>query len=478
MAKVPMNDQFYIGRGVDPDTGKTFKVAIEFDPPQPAAAGQDVTLMLQSITSSQELAESLSISMSASISKGVWGGSAGFNMMRSRTVNKYYTYALVNVEVKHPALTLRNPRLTQEAEKKLKNEGWSAFVSLYGEEYIEGIISGGSYYAMIEIQTKDESEQQSVKAKLSGHYGTITSSVSVQKTFSDIKREMAVNVFLCQSGGSGDVLEITLEDMMKQAVNFPALVNTKPSSVFALTAEYRNTVSLPSVPDPDALSYRRKQRDILNELGARYLKLRDYKSSVQFVLDNFSKLDEFPSWSFEKAEEKRAGFSKSLEDTAKDIDMIVKKATSCADDATKCEEYVPTATILPLPTIGDNLMSLKNLEERVGRLESTSGSLSAILNGKSTVDGGFIKKNYSAIQHPIATGEGKRTDIIHIDFSPGRFSKTPSVVTMLDSFEMVGNPTVNVFPINITPAGFDCAIEVWWNTHLHAVTTTWVAYTN
>ncbi len=117
---------------------------------------------------------------------------------------------------------------------------------------------------------------------------------------------------------------------------------------------------------------------------------------------------------------------------------------------------------------------------QLGQVKQLSDSIQNIINGKSTVDGGYVNKNYlHPVTHEMASGSGKRTEITRVDFAPGRFSVAPSVVMMLKSFEMKGVlSTVNVFPINITHTGFDCAIEVWWNTHLHAVTAAWVAYTN
>jgi hypothetical protein len=508
MAQVPMNGQSYIGRGIDTSTGKVFRVAIEYDEIQPVTTGQQTTMMLQSITSSYELATTLSISASASASNGVWSGSASFNMMKSRTVNNYYTYALVKVEVVNPARSLRNPRLTQEAEKKLKEQGWDAFFALYGSEYIEGEVTGGTYYAMIEFQTSTESQQQDVRLKLSGAYGSFNASVSLQATFKEISKTTAHNVFVIQSGGSGDVLETTLDKMIEQAVNFPLLAKEHPVPVFALTNDYKSTVNLPNVPPPNSL-LRIRQRDLLKELDKRYLQLLDYKSSVQFVLDHLIEFDDFRGLTAEQLGQKRAEFKKSLEDTANDIDMIVNRATRCTDDATLCETYVPTATILPLPTIGGKLMTIKQLEDRLNALQNALNATTTSLNntrqelgqartqvtqvqqqanstdarirGKVIVSGD-IAKNYLSISHPIGTGnpEGPRSDTIHVNIPSGKFNRNPTIVIMLNSIELYGSDKhkcISVRPVSITSTGFDVIVDVWSNARIHKFRATWIAYT-
>lgn len=506
--QVPMNGQSYIGRGIDTSTGKLLRVAIEYDEIQPVTTGQHTTMMLQSITSSYELATTLSISASASASNGVWSGSASFSMMKSRTVNNYYTYALVKVEVVNPARVLRNPRLTQEAEQKLKEQGWDAFFALYGSEYIEGEVTGGTYYAMIEFQTSTESQQQDVRLKLSGAYGSFDASLSLQATFKEISKTTAHNVFVVQSGGSGDVLETTLDKMIEQAVNFPKLAKEHPVPVFALTNDYKSTVNLPNVPSPNSL-LRIRQRDLLKELDKRYLQLLDYKSSVQFVLEHLIEFDDFRGLTAEQLGQKRAEFKKSLEDTANDIDMIVNRATRCSDDATMCETYVPTATILPLPTIGGKLMTIKQLEEKLNKLQTAFEQLKAVVatdqevsNAISTavapirqqansiqqavnrkvITSGIVNKRYWQTGHAMETGSpvGQRTDTVHVNFPSGMFRTAPKVEVMLSKFDTWNGTNIRlaVSAGNIQSNGFDLIITTWGDTHIYNVSANWIAYIN
>jgi hypothetical protein len=272
MPQIPMSDQFYVGRGLNSATGKVYNTAIEFDDTQSVTSGQNKVLVLESVTSSRELTEKLSISASASLNMGNWGGSAGFELTKLREINNYYTYALIRVVIQNPPLLLRNPRLKPEAELKLVNEGWEAFSAAYGWEYVEGYIAGGSYYALIEIQTRSELQQQEVKGKLSGFYGPFGASTQVESTLKEIAQSTAINVLVAQNAGDGDPFETTLETMLDQARNFPALVSSSPVPIIVLTADYQSTVSIPQVPPPNSLP-RIQQKNTLEDSGRQYLKL-------------------------------------------------------------------------------------------------------------------------------------------------------------------------------------------------------------
>ncbi|MGL6339753.1 MAG: hypothetical protein ACRC80_11505 [Waterburya sp.] len=374
MAQIPMLDNLFVGRGLNSATGKSFGVAIDFDEPQSVATGQNTVLQLVSIASSRELTEKLNINASASFSKGIGGISAEFSLAQSREFNSYYTYALVRVVVTNPPLLLRNPRLKPKAQELLIQRGWDEFSMAYGWEYIEGFITGGSYYALIEIQTTDEKQQKNIKSKLSGFYGPFSASGSLSSSFTDIEKNTTTNIFVAQSGGNGDLIEVSLEDMITQAQNFPTLAKQDPVAIIAITADYRNTVPLPQLPSPNSLS-RTRQKNTLEDLGLEYLKLRDYKANLQFVLEHLVEFDDFRDIDTLQLDSKREKYQKSLELAASEIDEIVQRANNCTEDFSQCKTYIPKFKFLSLPKIGGDLMNLKQMEEQLAELREEIKSL-------------------------------------------------------------------------------------------------------
>ena len=245
MPEIPMFSELYEGRGVNPDTLRTFSVGINFEPlvsllnPQ----GQVSTLTMQTVTNTSELASSLNVSASAALTTIRGGGSAEAKFLQQRQVNTYYTYSLVKVYVENPSKLIRNVTLDDSAIKRLKDGGWDEFSQVYGTQYVEGYITGGTYYALIEVQTTNAEEKREISAKLSGKYSgvgvKIKGSGEAQSRMQEATENRTTNVYVFQGGGSGDVLEVTMEEMIKQALEFPKLVKDAPVPVRAIINDYK-----------------------------------------------------------------------------------------------------------------------------------------------------------------------------------------------------------------------------------------------
>lgn len=374
MSEILMFSQLRAGRGVNSNTGKPFGTALTFEErpqiaPNPDAGqlgqGQDTQLELLSITSRKELAQAMNVSASASF-KSVGGGISGeAKFVQSREINSYYTYALVKVVVTNPPMLIYNAEFTPKATELLVKHGWNKFEASYGAEYVDGYISGGSYYGLIEIQTTDSKSQMDAQAKLSGHYGGFSGSAEISGSLKEISADTHINVFVHRVGGdSSEKLATTVEPMIEQAVLFADQAKKYPVPFIALIADYKSTIPLPDIQDSDSLSMRH-QRDCLKELGERYLDLQDYADTLKFVLKHLNGFAEFKG---RDEDQVRKEFQSSLDSANQEIDEIVNKATACSDDFTKCELHTPKTQFLKLP--GGDLMYLKELEEKLAQLTS------------------------------------------------------------------------------------------------------------
>lgn len=333
-------------------------------------------LGLQGIESSLNLTKLLSVEASASFLGGLFGASAEVKISQNQDINSYYTYSLVQVNVINPPRLLRNPRLKDAARDVLVEQGWQEFAAQYGWEYIEGVITGGSYYALIEIQTTNEVQQQNVKTKLGAYYGLFKLSGEVETALKEATKDTATNVYVAQSGGVGDPVETTLDAMIQQARDFAAIAEKEPVSIAAITADYRGTVPLPSgVPAPDSLP-RRRRIDTLTDLGNEYLKLRDYRANLAYVLDHLADFDDFRELDEQQLQEKRQEYQSELEATAAEINNVTQQASRCSDNISQCETYTPTIHPKPLPRIGGELMNMKQMEEQLAALRDTVSKLS------------------------------------------------------------------------------------------------------
>lgn len=388
MPQVPLSAQMYPGRGVNTDTGQVFGSALTFDPPQVAlGTGQQVRFVLESVSSSQDLAEKLKVGASAAFKAEAWGVSAEFGLANSTDVNRYYTYALMRCTVVNAPVVLRNPQFTPAAKDLLVQGGWEGFAEAYGWEYVEGLVQGGSYYGLIEVQTSSTAEQNNVKAKLSGHYGPFSASADFERDLRELQKTAAVNVSVTRSGGSGAVVRSDLAGMLEEARNFPQTALAHPVPITALTVDYRRTVPLPPIPPPNSLQ-RQHQRAVLQDLGRSYLRLRDYKANLEFVLSRpLVEFDQYRDLPVDQVRAARQEFEKALGFVLNELDDIVRRGAACAADAGQCAAYTRSLPLVDLPTIEGDLLSLKQLEEKVAALEADLLERGLIRSGSATLPG-------------------------------------------------------------------------------------------
>jgi hypothetical protein len=373
MASIPVYPQLKVGRGVDPETGKEFATGIKFDAPVKGNA-QQTLFSLDIIKTSSELSQSLGISATASVTAGLFGLTGEFRLTNTRQINTYYTYGLVRAEVRNAPELLQNPQLEDHAAQLLVNHGWGEFAKVYGWEYVEGYISGASYYALIEVQTSNAKEQQAVSAALSGNYGMIAAGGDFASKVRTSASTAIIRVFVAQGGGNSDVTEITLEEMIEQARTISKIATDTPVPIILLTTGYRQLPGLPSVPPENSLP-RINQRNTLNDLGRTYLRLRDYKGNVEYVLDHLADVDEFRELTPDERRQKRDDYRKSLTEVVEEIEKIVQQAKMCSEDIAQCQGYTPGVNLLPIPTIGGQLMNLKQMEDTLMTLRQQMDAL-------------------------------------------------------------------------------------------------------
>lgn len=377
MAQLPMMPQFYMGKGIDSTTGKSFGQAIDFDEGPPLNTGQIKSMRLDAISGSLELADKLEVGTNISMMALNTGVSAEFKLAKSLQVNNFFTYALIKVLVQNPPRVLRSPRLKPQAKELLEAKGWEEFFHVYGPEYIEAEITGGHYFALIEIQTNSEEQKRDVGAKLSGHYKIFNSGVELSNDLKEVSKRYTLKIEISQSGGSGDPFEATIDEMLEQAKVFPQLVKDSPVVVAVLTNDYRGSVPVPpGISNPDSLPMRSRQ-ETLEDLGKEYLKLRDYRGNLEFVLDHFLEFDDHRELEKPQLDTLKKEYQDDLAATSEELDVVVRHANRCAADYQSCQTYVPKIHPKALPVIGGQTMNLKQVSEKVVYLDQERQRLEA-----------------------------------------------------------------------------------------------------
>jgi hypothetical protein len=362
----------YLGKGVDAELGITYGEALDFAPAIPVvdnSQGQKVEFHLRQITNTAELHESLNVSASASVGIGLFGASAEFKYVAQQQVNQYSTYLLASVIVKNPDRIIRSPRFKPDVYKLLAERGWDDFEARYGPDYMAGVVTGGSYYGLIEIKNTNQQEQKEIAVAVSAGYGLFKASAELDRRLKNAIENKELRVTIFQSGGSGDPVETTLEEMIQQAKTFPQLVRDHPVEFQGIFEDYRRTVPLPTAVGEGQLS-RAHRLAVMEELGLQYWKYKDLRANLIYVLEQFYEFEDHLELNPEEQAAKKANYQTDLEQVTQHMNDLEKRARGCRENYSACElpgQYFTPSE--PLPEInGENLM-LKQMQEDMAKLK-------------------------------------------------------------------------------------------------------------
>jgi hypothetical protein len=414
------------------------------------AGGQQVFFKLDLASSTLSLSEQLSISARASLKYGIAAsGSAKTSFVSTFKQNSFSIYVLVQVEVinEQTLLDLSQAKLSSTSTALFKSNP-QQFITQYGDSFVYGLITGGEFFAVLEIESSTVSEFREIKASLGGKasFGLFSGSASAEfeKSLQRITSSYKMKATIFRNGGSGVLGAITPSALVQQALDFPSeVVDGKAIAYEALIIPY-NHIPHPVASPLDVSN----QTTVLEQLGAWRQRLLKFQNDLAFAL-NYP--EQFPGINISQINDR-------YNDISAEITNIVNSASACYADQSKCN--LPTINLLLLESI------LPPQIEGVVRDAMISGNVS---------------KSYWTTGHPLELGTpiGGRSDTIHIDFPAGKFSTPPNVqvtLSMIDAENDGSNIRLSVSPVNITTNGFDIQVSTWLDSKVYAVGVTWLAH--
>lgn len=351
-------DGMDFGIGYDALLGEMRGDWVERTEPQPlkGGQGQEIFFQLHKVNSTQELAQHLNFSTNANINCASFiEGSATTAFLSNRKINRYSVYLLLRVVVKNPALQMRDVELKQQAIKLLKSPGGATeFRKRAGDEFIVGIISGGEYIALIEIEANSEDQKNEISGQISainsnfGFAGNFTT--NWKNTISNISKKGYTKIFSLQRGGQETKVPQNIEEMITHAENFPLSVKdsfAKPLQ--AIFLNYRSTLNLPANINLIDIT---QAKEIITRLWESHSKYVDVLSNIEYVLQNPKKFENFDSHELQQ----------KATEVSKKIENLISSAKECARD---CQNY----------RLSDE--NLFNLVVELPEIKKTEHSLSA-----------------------------------------------------------------------------------------------------
>ena len=179
------------------------------------------------------------------------------------------------------------------------------------------------------------------------------------------------HIYICQSGGSGDRLEVTIDELVEQAANFPKVVEESPVIITAIINDYPSSVgNIPTMPPKGYLALLSDQTKDLEKLGDAFLKLEELKEDLTFALNHFDQFVEVKSLTQDERNKKKKDLQDYLNQIPDEIEKVQDQASLCVDDydTYKKNRYSFPENLRSLSLPGGTIMTFKELEEKLAQL--------------------------------------------------------------------------------------------------------------
>lgn len=333
---VPFVDGMKLGLGYNRLTGDRLpSPAVQGTSVSPAqgAGGQQVVTDCITVKDVETLHKSLGISIDAGGSYMGFSGSSKVDYVNSCDFSNFSMYVVVRVSVKDAAETIDSPAFTPDANELLVNNNSDRFRQRFGDSFIAGILKGGEFFAIYQITGSDETEKESVAVQVHAAFnGVVTSAqlnTAVTTAESQSKSHLEIKVHVFRQGTIG-VADLTIDDIMNTARNFPPNVSGDKAFPYAVILQDYDSLRNPN--DQFVYVDIQHQQDVLEDLAKKRFEFLTLRDDLKYVLrhsDDFHNADGTPV--------DRNKVSADYDAVIEAINTMQREASTCTRDAKQCE---------------------------------------------------------------------------------------------------------------------------------------------
>jgi len=280
---IPYSEGMDYGVGLDSPSGGTRNNGVQGAPTSiPNAGGMIVEYGLTEVSSDEDLQTSLGVSASASGGVGLFSASASMNFAQSCHVHSSSVFLVASVKVTLAFSQIVEPKIQPEAAQSLADGNPTRFQEMYGDSFIQGLETGGRFFAVVEIFTSSSDEQQSLSISLKGSYGAFSASGSFSTSFHDAVQSRSLKITVHQEGGVVPKEPTSLEDVQAVASGFAASVQDHAVPYAATIAKY----TILDLPNPPNYIDLQNQMDVLKFCAEQRNTLWTALNNVDYIIAN------------------------------------------------------------------------------------------------------------------------------------------------------------------------------------------------
>ncbi|KAA8745439.1 hypothetical protein [Paenibacillus sp. UASWS1643] len=201
--------------------------------------------------------------------------------------NSFTVYVMVRVHVENQQilLDLTSAKMNDKAALMYATDILE-FINLYGDSFVYGILSGGDYFGVLEIESKSAEEYRSIKASLSGKamFGVISGEAAgaFEQEIRKITTSYKMKARIYRDGAEGVLQGISSDQLIQEALAFPNQVlggKGVPFSVLLL--------SYTQIPHPQSQNIQQMgDPNCLERLGKYYERLKRHRNDLLYAIEN------------------------------------------------------------------------------------------------------------------------------------------------------------------------------------------------
>lgn len=237
-------------------------------------------LKLAFIESATHLSEFLDIGVEGSYDALMFGGSAKAEFVTQTSIDEYSLLLVVVARCVNGVEIVSQPQPSADALALAAKGDLIGFRRSFGDRYVSALTRGGELYGLIRIQTKNVSEQQSLKAQASAHGFGWSSRVAVEAFLKNVSSQHSITVECKINGLSGYANPTSAAALFKLAEDFPVLVAKQGTP---LKVELRAVSELPKI----SLATSKISEDTMQALlllSDHYLDYTVLSNNIRFML--------------------------------------------------------------------------------------------------------------------------------------------------------------------------------------------------
>lgn len=239
-----------------------------------------VSSELEFIESAAHLNELLDIGAEGAYDSLLFSASGKADFVRETHIDEYSLLFIVHVSCVNKTEIVTAPMLSAQAKDLLSHGQLDQFRQSYGDHYISSVTRGGELFGMIRIDTRSVSDNTRLSSEASGSGFNWDVRTSVKAFIQRAASQTSINVRVRTSGITGYHNPTTVDDLIKLAEDFPAIVAAQGTPIKVGLSPLNE---LPEV-HMDVRTLNVPVRLALAELSDRYLDYTVLFNNIQFML--------------------------------------------------------------------------------------------------------------------------------------------------------------------------------------------------